>query len=391
MPSSKGRTVMMKGVASCSDKSLGLLAALSAVGLLAAGCSGDKRYFYVALDRVDIVSTSGDSAEHIDPNLANPVGLQLSPNGNLWIANNRTGTLTAYAADGTPLPAAEPRVIQLPVPPALVGTTSRPTGLAYYGGRKLTIASGEVRDSARYLLATEEGTILGYNAMVDPARAIIAVDNSATGAVYRGLAIASSRTGPLLYASNFSAGRIDVFDESFAPATDLAPAAFEDQELPADFAPFGIQRIDAALFVTYAARGSDGRSVAAGGGYVDVFALDGRFVRRLVSGDPLNAPWGVTFTPYSFPYYAPAVFVGNQGDGQINAFDPWTGAFIGGLDTDDGPLVVDGLWDLAFAPNADGDPILTFTAGDIAGQSGFVGTLSPHLVRSDPPESRGEP
>lgn len=360
---------------------------ICAAGILLA-CEGNKRYFYVAVDRVDRVTDPSGSGDHTDPSLVNPIALQVSPNGSTWTANNATGTLTAFAADGSALPEGAPLAIALPVPAALGAAPSRPTGLVYYGGRGLLIESAGRRDSARYLVATEEGTILGYNNGVDPTSAIIAVDNSAAGAVYRGLAIAETRSSVRLYATNFAAGTIDVFDEDFAPETGLAAAAFEDQELPLDYAPFGIQRVGNVLYVTYAARSSDGQSLLPGGGVLDLFALDGRFLRRVASGEPLNQPWGLSLAPPSFPYYGQALLVGNHGDGLIHAFDPWWGDVVGVLWTEaGGPVVIDGLWDLAFTPGADGRYELTFTAGGASGETGMLGSLPTHLVRSDPPPS----
>ena len=87
-----------------------------------------------------------------------------------------------------------------------------------------------------FIFATEDGTIVGWsNAGVNPAGfnptapfvgnyGIIAVDNSGnpstnTGAVYKGLAIATDSTDSivcsgktLLYATNFRAGSVEIYD-----------------------------------------------------------------------------------------------------------------------------------------------------------------------------------
>ena len=69
-------------------------------------------------------------------------------------------------------------------------SSSLPTGAAYNANSGFKITSGTTTAPSRYLFATRNGTIAGFNAAVDPASAIIAVDNSAAGAVYTGLAIA---------------------------------------------------------------------------------------------------------------------------------------------------------------------------------------------------------
>ena len=47
--------------------------------------------------------------------------------------------------------------------------------------------------------------------------AVQAVDNSATGAIYKGLAMGFNESGAFLFATNFHAGTVDVFDSSFKP------------------------------------------------------------------------------------------------------------------------------------------------------------------------------
>jgi len=69
-----------------------------------------------------------------------------------------------------------------------------------------------------FIFATEDGTISGWSPTVDATHSIIAVDKSAiptasTGAVYKGLAIAPDQS--LLYAANFRAGTVEVYDPTF--------------------------------------------------------------------------------------------------------------------------------------------------------------------------------
>src|SRR4029077_16143426 len=129
--------------------------------------------------------------------------------------------------------------------------------------------------SAVFLFATADGTLVGWNPGVDPTgkfdgpngastHAVIAVDNSGnnftepdplkqTGAVYKGLAIATDANGrTLLYAANFRTGKIDVFDTNFQPVTNLAAGAFSDPELPKGYAPFNVQVLDDKVYVSYA-------------------------------------------------------------------------------------------------------------------------------------------
>src|SRR5260370_29443113 len=103
---------------------------------------------------------------------------------------------------------------------------------------------------AAFIFATEDGTLSGWNPSADPANSIVLVDNSASGAVYKGLALANTSNGPTLYAANFYSATIDVFDANLSPVT--STGAFSDPNLPAGFAPFNVQRIGRNLYVNYA-------------------------------------------------------------------------------------------------------------------------------------------
>lgn len=353
------------------------------------GCDPDKHYVNVVFERVDLVADQEGLGEVVDSQLVDPMGLQISPNGSFWVANGATGTVTVYGPDGTPLPTSEPVVVNLPVPDTLPpGTVASATGAAYYGGYGLEIVSGTARDSARFLFATRQGTILGYNPVIDRDNAIMVVDNSATGAVYRGLSAVALRSGARLYATNFHSGKVDVFDENFAPATGLDPAAFEDLELPAGFAPFGIQRVDYRLYISYAQQDAAGVDPVSGPGkgYIDAFALDGRFLARVATEGALDTPWGMAQAPWSLPYFGGTLLVANAGDGRINAYDLYYNTLIGTLhDALDQPLWIDGLKDLSIGYGIEGDPAIYFTAGPSGGENGTFGTLLHRIIDVDPP------
>jgi uncharacterized protein (TIGR03118 family) len=362
---------------------------LAALAVLA-GCDNDEQYVSLLFERTDLVADRSGLSEFDDPNLVNPIGLQLSPSTSFWTANNATGTATFYQRDGLPLPPDAPLAVQMPVPAgAAADARAHVTGIAYNRGSGFSLTSEGRTDSARYLFVTEEGTILGYNAEIERERALIAVDNSASGAVYRGATIVNFRSGPRLYVTNFSHGSVDVFDTTFAPASGLDGAAFEDQELPAGYAPFGIQRIDDVIYVSYAERDADGRNVVvgAGKGRINAFDLDGEFLVRVSAGAELDAPWGMTRLPWGFPYFGSALLVGNHGDGRINAFDPWGGGSLGPLyATVDEPVAIDGLWDLGLSVGPDGSGAIYFSAGPNGGENGVFGRLQAVLVDAPTPE-----
>jgi uncharacterized protein (TIGR03118 family) len=322
--------------------------------------------------QTNLVSDVPGLATFTDPNLTNPWGIAYSPTGPFWVANNGTGVATLYNGAGQPFPVGSPVVVT--IPPAAGGSPpSKPTGVAFNYTSGFELNPGQ---RAVFLFAAEDGTISGWNPGVSLTNTILKVDNSATGAVYTGLALGTN----FLYAANFSQGRIDAFDGNFSLAA--LPGFFTDPTLPPGYAPFNIQNIGGSLFVTYALANGDQGS---GLGIVDVFDFNGNFIRRLISDgtlnplSPLNAPWGLAIAPGIFGEFSNALLVGNHGDGLINAFNPLTGDFLGVLkDINGNPIEIDGLWGLILGGGGNGgDPnTLYFTAGLDGGTHGLFGSLA---------------
>jgi uncharacterized protein (TIGR03118 family) len=243
------------------------------------------------------------------------------------------------------------------------------------------VSNGAGTSPARFIFASEDGTISGFRG----APIVIAVDSSASGALYKGLAIASTATGDFLYATNFHAGRVEVFDGQFHPAN--ITGAFTDPTLPAGYAPFGIQNLGGTIYVTYALQDADAHDDVAGEGhgFVNAFDTNGNLIRRVASRDNLNSPWGLALAPADFGAFSNDLLVGNFGDGRVHAFDPATlngnGEFEHRgplLSADGGPLAIDGLWALSFGAGAAANGprnTLFFTAGPDGEQHGLFGTL----------------
>src|SRR5262249_26070555 len=135
------------------------------------------------------------------------------------------------------------------------------------------------------------------------------------------------------YLADFHNGKIDVLDASFHLTT-LA-GSFTDPRLPKGYAPFNVAAIGGQLYVSYAKQDATRTDDlhGAGLGIVNVFDLNGNFVKRLVTGGHLNAPWAMVQAPANFGDFSNDLLVGNFGNGWINAFDPTTGAFKGYLST----------------------------------------------------------
>jgi uncharacterized protein (TIGR03118 family) len=212
----------------------------------------------------------------------------------------------------------------------------------------MTTASGTVSGPARFIFATEGGTIAGWAPNVN-LTAAITIPTPATNANYKGLALSGNGTMHLLYATDFRNNRVDVFDGNFNPVP--MQGAFVDPMLPKGYAPFGIQAITGDIYVTYAKQDAAGDDEIAGQGFgfVDRYTPDGVLLDRFASRGVLNAPWGMALAPSSFGDFGGALLVGNFGDGTINAFDPRSGRFLGSLrDQAQRRIRVDGLWGMAF-------------------------------------------
>jgi len=205
----------------------------------------------------------------------------------------------------------------------------------------------------------------------------------------------ASRDGAhFLYVTNFSKGRIEVYDSSFHRVKvgggdhhsnnhgdDRDGDRFEDDHIPRSFSPFNVQNIGGDLYVTYAKRDPATNDDVAGPGfgYVDVFSPSGRLLRRLDHGPWLNGPWGVALAPGDFGIFSHDLLVGQFGSGEIAAYDPTTGAFLGKVqDATDHAIVIDGLWALSFGNGASAGPLnsLFFTAGIEDEAHGLFGTIT---------------
>jgi uncharacterized protein (TIGR03118 family) len=305
----------------------------------------------------NLVSDLPGLADHTDPHLQNPWGIAESAQSAFWIVNNKSGFADIYDGSGKPSP------LEVPVPAAGGAGAASPTGQVFNPTNGFVLNGAK---PALFLFCTEDGTISGWYGGIENNKAQIAVDRSGTGAVYKGLALGVMDSGPVLYAANFSAGTVDVFSGDFSMQS--TPGAFADPDLPPGFAPFNIYVASGKVYVAYAMQDEDKEDdlPGEGNGYVDVFDLNGAFIKRLISGGKLNSPWGMAIAPEQFGDFGNALLVGNFGDGTINAFDASTGEFVGTLKNASGePIVNLGLWALQFGNGAAGGDThaLYFTAG----------------------------
>ncbi|WP_336491996.1 TIGR03118 family protein [Methylobacterium nigriterrae] len=323
-----------------------------------------------------VSSDSSIPAEFTDPNLINPWGVSHGPGGPLWVSDNGTGVTTVYDGAGNLVPIGGLPAITVAAPP---GSTDHaaPTGQVFNdSGSGFTISENGHTGSSTFIFATEDGTISGWNSSVDPTSSVLAVDNSASGAVYKGLALEHQGSDSFLFAANFHAGTVDVFDSQFHQVN-----SFTDKCLPAGYAPFNTQVLDGHLFVTFALQDADKHDDVAGpgNGFVDEFDFSGHLLHRVASGGPLNSPWGLAIAPSDFGKFSGDLLVGNFGDGTINVYDPHGFHFLGKLDDAAGnPITIGDLWALEPGTGVrNGDPhSIYFTAGVANEAQGLFGSLT---------------
>ena len=332
--------------------------------LLPLAAAGQPHY-----KQTNLVSDVPDLAATTDPDLVNPWGLSRSATSPWWVSDNGTGKSTLYNAAGAKL------ALVVTVPPA---SGSTPTGTVFNGGSGFVVTQGSASGAARFLFATEDGTISGWSPAVDATHAIIAVDKAGT-AIYKGMTLATFNNATYLYVANFKSGQVEVYSSTWAETS--APGGFADPLLPPGYAPFNVQNIGGHIFVMFAKQGqlpdeAEGRGL----GYVDEFDGVGNLLLRLQHGPWLNAPWGVAQSPARFGQFSDNILVGNFGSGEIAAFDPATGEFRGRLHGPRGTLVIPGLWAIAFGggtANNGATTDLFFTAGIDDEEHGLFGTLTP--------------
>jgi uncharacterized protein (TIGR03118 family) len=356
---------------SAALRRVAVLAAVVSVALPTAAFAGGKPPG--TYKKINEVSDIPGVANITDPDLKNPWGLAAGPQTPLWVADNGTDKATIYPG-GTPMTLISKASLVVDIP------GGEPTGQVFNPTNGFVVSDGNGHSGpALFLFSSESGHITGWSPAVPPPPPSPSAQNgfsASDGAIYKGLAIVQRKQGPFLYATDFHNGKVDVFDSSFGLVH--TKGGFTDPNLPAGFAPFGIQELGGFVVVTYAKQDEDAEDDVAGpgNGYVDVYTPDGTLVRRLISQGELNSPWGLVLAPSGFGMFSHALLVGNFGDGRINAYNPQSGDFLGSLATKFGTIEIDGLWGLRFGNGITGTPqTLLFSAGINDENNGLLGEI----------------
>jgi len=343
------------------------------LGLLFAAANSTAQT--IGYRQTNLASNLPSAATNVTPGLVSPWGMAFLRGQPFFIADNQSGRVTALDASGLGVSPGSFIV------PNVAGTGfEHPTGIV--ADQNSSFGSPSVIKP--FILVTEQGSIFtwGPDAQGNLPQDATLVRRRA-GAVYNGVAILSSLlTQPVLAVTDFHDGFIETFLPGFASVA--LPGSFTDPNLPAGYAPFGIQVIGRQVFVTYAVQDASKQNpnFGAGNGIVSIFDMDGNFVRRFATGGALNAPWGVAQASARFGPFSNDILIGNAGDGNINAFDLATGNFVGKLKDGDGHAIANiGLHGLAFRSDGIGDPdTLYFTSEFQNSEDGLFGAITTGLV-----------
>ncbi|WP_426561905.1 TIGR03118 family protein [Angustibacter sp. McL0619] len=350
--------------------------AVCAVSALAAGTANAEAVGPTRYTQVNLVSDVRGAAQVTDPNLVNPWGASYLGTSPLWVSDNGKDVTTLYAGGvhGTPQ-TINSLVVSLP--------GGKPTGQVSNPTTSFLVRDDAgISAPAKFLFVGESGHLSGWAPTVGGGGTVPsthAVDAVVTpGAVYKGLAMGADPGGPLLYAADFSAGTVDVYNGLFQRV--ITTGNFQDPKLPAHFAPFNVMVSGDQVYVAYAQQDAarEDEVAGTGRGRVDVFTLQGDLVRRLPAHRTLNAPWGMTIAPAGFGTFSGDLLVGNFGNGRIHAYDRNSLVFQGIVRGAHGtPIKIDGLWALlpGNGMEAGTDQVL-FTAGPQDESHGLLGTLS---------------
>jgi uncharacterized protein (TIGR03118 family) len=324
--------------------------------------------------QTNLVSNVPGLAVITDSTLINPWGLSHSAGSPIWVSEQGTNAATLYAvtANGS----VSKNALTVSIPTTAAGPPQGPTGQVNNNTASFLVNG----TAASFMFANLNGTISAWN-NVPVGNTTAQVMATTPGAVYTGLALA----GTFLYAANSSQNRIDVFDGAFGNVTGTTFAGkFVNPDLPAGLVPFNVQNIGGQIYVTYAPAGRDAEIAALSGqGAVAVFDANGTFVKQIINGSALAAPWGIALAPSGWGQFGGDLLVGNFSflESEINAFDPLTGLLQGTIPINTGSASAGGLWGLTFGTGGNNgtSQMLFFTDGingEAGGLFGFI-TVTP--------------
>ncbi len=198
-----------------------------------------------------LVSDGAVAAPHTDANLKNAWGVAFNPKGFVWVANNGTQTATLYDGNGV-------------VQSLVVSDSARrasgpanPTGIVFNGSTTDFIARTR-RQIGRRGVHLRGRRRLDHRVGAEPStltHAITVVRFERVGRRLQGSRDRHDANGAAPPLRDRLPQQHDRRLRQHVHEDRRCPARFQDPQIPANFAPFGIQAIGAKLYVTYAQAG----------------------------------------------------------------------------------------------------------------------------------------
>ena len=248
-----------------------------------------------------VADNSSFAPKLVDGNLTNAWGLAYFPGGPIWVSDNNSGFATVYSGGikGGPVSLD----LTVPVPGGNpTGQVFNPDASAFPVGGLTGKAADFIVDTDSIGMSQSPGEIAAWNG-----GASFVVEDSVKGgaggktpahAVFKGLAVATAPSaGPELFAADVANAKVDVFNRDFQLLA--ARGEFRDPKIPAGYAPFGIQNLNGRIYVSYGKQNKSKTDVVPGNGlgFVDVYTVNGKLIKHLVSHGVLNEPWGLAIGP----------------------------------------------------------------------------------------------
>jgi uncharacterized protein (TIGR03118 family) len=314
--------------------------------------------------QTNLVSDGFVPANNIDPSLVNPWGLVQTSGSPFWVSDEGANLSTLYSGSGVKNTAITVGFSTSATPP------NGPTGVVANTGTGF-IPTGSTTAS-HFIFDDLNGNIYGWNS-----GSMAVEDATVSGGHLTGLAINS--TGADIFAANFTAGTGGIVE--FNSSWTQLSTAFTDPTLPSGYEPYNVEDMNGTLYVAYEPIGTNGQPTrGTGDGLIAEFSESGTFIKNLISGGSLDDPWGMALAPSDFGEFSDDLLVGNFGNGEINAFNPTTGALLGTIDDLSGnPITDSDLWALMFGTGGDGSSPSTLyvTAGLNNQADGLLAAIDP--------------
>ena len=258
------------------------------------------------------------------------------------------------------------------------------------------ITAGGVTANAIFIFASETGAITGWNPAVPPStpppsRTAVVGFQATDGAVYTGLALANNGTANFLYAADFHNGKIDVLNGQFQQVTPGhgRVRTFTDPTCRTAMPRSTSRPIGGQLYVSYAKQDAEADDAVAGRGrgFVSVFDTNGNFLERLIAGGELNAPWGIVAGAGRLRRLRRGAAGRQLRRREDPRLRPATGELLARWRSPPAsPLVIDGLWGLAFGNGVTaGDAnTLYYAAGPEDETHGLFGKITANAEGTNP-------